>query len=96
MDEVAPDIAVSEEQVDDVPLYHWYEYGVVPPDGLAVKVILCPESIVGLDGVIAPATSAGFIVKVEEYTELTVVGCESVTITLNCSGLFDVSALTVV
>ena len=27
VDEVAPEIAVSDEHVEDVPLYHWYVYG---------------------------------------------------------------------
>ena len=40
--------------------------------------------------------NAGSIVKVDEYTEFTVSDTASVTITLNFSGLFDVSALTVV
>ena len=34
--------------------------------------------------------------NVDEYIEFTVSDAASVTITLNCSGLFDVSALTVV
>ena len=59
--------------------------------------MLCPESIVGSVGVGAVgAVSAGSIVKVDEYTEFTVSDTASVTITLNFSGLFDVSALTVV
>ena len=37
---------------------HKYEYGEVPPDGLAVNVVDCPESIVGDDGEIVPALSA--------------------------------------
>ena len=47
---------------------------------------------VGVVGVV----SAGSIVNVDEYTELTVSDTASVRITLNCSGLFDVSADTVV
>ena len=57
----------------------------------------CPESIVGSVGVGAVGVvSAGPIVNVDEYTEFTVSDTASVTITLNFSGLFDVSALTVV
>jgi hypothetical protein len=37
---------------------------VVPPDGLAVRVIDCPVSMVGTLGVIAPATKAGLTVTV--------------------------------
>ena len=57
--DVAPLMAVSEvEQVPELEaVYHWYEYGVVPPDGLAVNVMLWPLSMVGLDGVIAPAVN---------------------------------------
>ena len=80
VDDVAPDIAVSEEQVVDVPLYHWYEYGVVPPDGLAVKVILCPESIVGLDGVTAPADNAEFTITLL-FTLFTVTGVVALSVT---------------
>ncbi len=29
------------------PVYHWYEYGLVPPDPRAVSVIDCPLSMVG-------------------------------------------------
>ena len=49
--------------VEHVPSeYHAYWYGVVPPDGLAVSVIDCPLSIAGLEGMIAPAESAGLMV----------------------------------
>ena len=69
----------------------------MPPDQLDDRVMDCPESIVGSVGVGAVgAVSAGSIVKVDEYIEFTVSDTASVTITLNFSGLFDVSALTVV
>jgi hypothetical protein len=35
---------------------------VVPPEGLAVRVIDCPTSMAGDDGVIGPAASVGFTV----------------------------------
>ena len=57
VDDVAPEIAESEEHVDDVPLSHWYEYGDVPPEGFAVNITFCPESIVGDEGVTAFASN---------------------------------------
>ena len=39
--DVAPGI---ETPVPDVSLYHWYVYGLVPPDAVAVKETLCPVS----------------------------------------------------
>ena len=55
------------------------------------------RSIVGFAGVGAVGVvNAGFMVKVDEYTEFTVSDTASVTMTLNFSGLFEVSALTVV
>ena len=77
-------------------MYHTALYGAVPPDQVAVIVIDCPLSIFGLTGVIEDIESTWFTVNVEEYTELTVVGCASVTITLNCSGLLATSADVVV
>ena len=47
----APDPVVDE--------YHAYVYGVVPPEGWAVSVIVCPSSMLGEFGVMAPADSAG-------------------------------------
>jgi hypothetical protein len=44
------------------PVNHWYVYGAVPPEGLAVRVTDWPLSIVGPEGVIAPADGAGFTV----------------------------------
>ena len=52
----------------------------MPPDGLAVSVIVCPLSIAGLDGVIGFASRAEFTTIVA-FVELTVVGCASVTLT---------------
>jgi hypothetical protein len=45
-------------------------YGVVPPDGFAVNVTDCPESIVSADGVMAPAVRTELTVTrlVEEET----------------------------
>jgi hypothetical protein len=59
-----PRRVVSEEQLALTPEYHWYVYGVVPPDGLAIRVILWPVFIFGEEGVIAPATNAEFTVTV--------------------------------
>lgn len=50
-----PSSVVSEEQVALAPVYHWYEYGAVPPDGLAAKLIVSPLSMLGLKGEIGPA-----------------------------------------
>jgi hypothetical protein len=58
--EVAPPIWV----VHEAPVYHVYPYGVVPPEGFEVNVIDCPLSIIGEDGVIAPAPRAEFTVTV--------------------------------
>jgi hypothetical protein len=52
-----------EEQPE--PVYHWYEYGVVPPEPAeAVSVTVCPESIEGLDGEMIGVAKAGFMVIV--------------------------------
>jgi hypothetical protein len=59
-----PSRVVSSEQVALDPVYHWKLYGVVPPDGFAVRVIDCPMSIVGLEGVMAPADNGGLTVTV--------------------------------
>jgi hypothetical protein len=37
---VVPRGVVSEEQLALTPEYHWYVYGVVPPDVMAIRVIL--------------------------------------------------------
>jgi hypothetical protein len=55
---------VSDEQVALDPEYHWKLYDPVPLDGFAVRVIDCPMSIVGADGVMAPAVNAGLTVTV--------------------------------
>ncbi len=62
---------VSDEQVALVPEYHWEEYGLVPPDGLAVRVIDWPESSVGLVGPIPPDIKAPLTVTVspDEHCE---------------------------
>ena len=95
---VASTFALSCEQVfPDGPVYHFIVYGDVPPDHEDESVMVWPESIVGFVGVgAAGVVSAGFMVKVDEYTEFTVSDTASVTMTLNFSGLFDVSALSVV
>ena len=83
VDDVAPDITFDVVQVTppepDV-VYHLYEYVDVPPDGLAVKVILCPESIVGLDGVTAPADNAEFTITLL-FTLFTVTGVVALSVT---------------
>lgn len=48
----------------ELDVYHAYVYGVVPPDGLAVRVMDWPLSILGEDGVIAPAARAELTVTV--------------------------------
>jgi len=55
VDAVAPEIGLV-EQPDEV--YHWYEYGGTPPAGLELRVIVWPLSIVGEEGVMAPAERA--------------------------------------
>ena len=47
---------MSEVHVCDVPEYHRYEYGAVPPDGFAVKEVYCPASTSVFDAVGADAT----------------------------------------
>jgi hypothetical protein len=59
--------------------YHWYEYGVVPLDGLAVKVIDWPLSIAGEAGVIAPTTRGELTVTLSPGEHLFAVA-ESVTL----------------
>ena len=75
-----PSRVVSEVQIALAPEYHWNEYGAVPPDGFATRVILWPLSIFGVAGVTAPATNAGFTVTVlpDEHCE-TGENAESVT-----------------
>jgi hypothetical protein len=58
--EVAPEIWF----VQAAPVYHVYPYGVVPPVGLAVRVMDCPLSMIGEDGVIAPAPRTALTVTV--------------------------------
>lgn len=73
-----PSVAVSDEQVGFVPVYHWYEYGVVPPDALAVSVIVSPLSMLGLEGEIAPAIRPELTVTVSdgEHDEEVGVPCD--------------------
>ena len=52
----------------------------MPPDGLAVKVMLWPLSMVGLDGVIAPAVNAGLTVT-SLFTLFVVSGVEALSVT---------------
>ena len=68
----------------------------VPPDHVLLKVTGCPLSIVGLDGLIVGTDNAAATQKFPEQILFTVVGCESVTITLNSSGLLDMSEVSVV
>lgn len=57
--DVAPDIAESDVHVDDVPLYHWYKYGEVPPDVDDVNITFWPLFIVWVvDGVIDTVIAA--------------------------------------
>ncbi len=58
--DAVPRAVVSDEQVTLEPEYHWYEYGLVPPEAWAVRVADWPESIVWAAGVIAPATNGVF------------------------------------
>jgi hypothetical protein len=69
--DAVPRVVVSAEHVELVPEYHWYVYGEVPPDGLAVSVMDWPESITGDAGVIAPATKAGLTVTVTVFVAVT-------------------------
>lgn len=54
VDEVAPPMG----EVQPAPVYHWNVYGIVPPLGYDVRVIACPLSMVGPEGVIRPAVSS--------------------------------------
>jgi hypothetical protein len=67
--DAAPDIGESLVQVVDVPVYHWYEYGGVPPDAADVNVSYWPLSIIEFEIVGFPAASALFTVgcTVAEY-----------------------------
>ena len=58
-------------------MYHWYDNGDVPPDVADVRVTGWPLSIVGDDGVME-VTSRSALYPNALYTELTVVGLESV------------------
>ena len=60
--DTAPDISESLVQVVDVPVYHWYEYGDVPPVADAVNVSYWPGSIIEFEIVGFPAASALFTV----------------------------------
>ena len=82
-------------QVEVVDEYSFAVQSVVPPDHDEVNDTDCPESIVGLDGLIDGVPKAEFILKVEEYPDVTVFVPESVTTTFASSGELAVSALTV-
>ena len=56
--------------------YQLYVYGEVPPIAFALRVTLCPEFIVGFEGVIRPAVRAGLIV-ISLLMLLTVAGVEA-------------------
>ena len=58
--------------------------------------MLCPLSIVGFEGLIVGEESPWVMVKVGPYGETRLLPPDGVIITLNCSGLFDTSALDVV
>ena len=58
--EPAPAGVVSVEQEALLPENQEIVYGIVPPDGFAFNVVDEPESMAGDEGVIEPATSAGF------------------------------------
>jgi len=53
-EDVAPEIGL----VQLAPVYHWYEYGPVPPEAALERVIDWPESIAEDDGLMAPAERA--------------------------------------
>lgn len=71
VDDVAPRIGLALQPGE---VYHWYEYGGMPPVGLAVRVTDCPIVIDGAGGVIAPADGPGLTVTVvaDEVTTLRV------------------------
>ena len=53
---------MSEEQLDEVPDLRIALYVEVPPDHVPVKIMLCPGSIVAIEGVNAFTESAGLTV----------------------------------
>ena len=55
---------VSEEQVDDVPVYHVTVKVEVPPDQDADREIDWPTSMTGAEGVMTPAAKAALTVTV--------------------------------
>jgi hypothetical protein len=62
--DAVPSRVVSSEHVALDPEYHWKVFDPMPPDGFAVRVIDCPLSIVGAEGVMDPANNAGLTVTV--------------------------------
>jgi hypothetical protein len=62
--------------------YHWYEYGAVPPDGLALRAIDWPVSIAGALGDIPPADNGPFTVTVTAF-EVTTWDGEPLSLTCN-------------
>ena len=61
---VSPIISVFDPDPFVKLLYHWYEYGSVPPTGIATSVMLWPLSIVGELGEMAGMPNALFVVTV--------------------------------
>jgi hypothetical protein len=65
--DVAPDMTLPHAPLE----YHLYVYGVVPPDGFAVRVSDCPASIVGVEGVdVMPPAAGGILTVSEKVPEL--------------------------
>lgn len=60
--EFAPGIGELDEHTLLEPEYHWYVYDPVPPKTFAVRVTVCPLSIIGDLGVNWAAISAGYTV----------------------------------
>ena len=81
-------------QVEVVDEYSLAVQSGVPLDHAELKVTDCPEFIVGFEGIIDGIVRAVLTVNAELYIEFIVVGCESVTTTLNTNGLFAASAPT--
>jgi hypothetical protein len=77
--ELVATTVVSEEQVADEPEYQVTVNVEVPPDQEADRVIDWPLSILGADGVMAPAVRAGLTVTVS--VAVAVPPRESVTLT---------------
>jgi hypothetical protein len=72
-------LVVSNEQVELAPEYHWYVYDPMPPEAAEFRVIVWPLSMVGAEGVTAPATRAPLTVTVTVVVAVPL--SESVTLT---------------